>query len=204
MGTHCQQRGISGGAQDKEIETTETFEAFSETQGGKSFAPHKQPKIEFVAKTRSAQFRTKPLKEPYTNVDYITVEGFSPFHPAFLRDACTCEKCVDPSSKQKNFQTTDISKNIKAASVNQSPEGVVEVVWENDIPGWDPGHKSTFPQEFFKAHSSPSALLKSQFEAGRPRLWNKQRITRELEYVNYDEYMGRDEGLFRAIRQVSK
>jgi hypothetical protein len=204
VGTYCQRRGISDGAQEeKGIETAKTSRPFSETRDEKPLAPYKRPKIESGAKTRSAHFTIKPSKEPYTDVEYVTIEGFSSFHPAFLRDACTCEKCVDPSSKQKNFQTTDIPKNIRAGSVNKSPEGVVEIVWENDIPGWDPGHMSVFPQEFFKAHSSPSALLKSRFEAGRLRLWNKKRIARELEYVNYDEYMGTDESLFRAVRQVS-
>ena len=29
--------------------------------------------------------------------------------PIFLRDCCTCSTCVDPSSRQKNFSTVDLS-----------------------------------------------------------------------------------------------
>jgi hypothetical protein len=141
---------------------------------------------------------------PDASVEYVTIAPWDPIHPAYLRDSCTCEKCVDPSSKQKNFQTTDIPKNIKAGSVEVSPDdGSVRILWENDIPGFE-SHKSYFPREFFDTHSTPHTLHKSRFQDGKPVLWNKKTITRELEYVNYNEYMNTDEGLFRAIRQVSK
>jgi hypothetical protein len=110
---------------------------------------------------------------------------------------------VDPSSQQKNFQTTDIPENIKAASLHISPgNGTIEITWDNDIPGFGEGHKSTFTREFFHAHSTPHPIHKSRFNNGRPILWDKKAITKELEYVNYDEYMNTDEALFRAVHQV--
>lgn len=144
-----------------------------------------------------------PATRSEGNVDYVKIAPWDPIHPAYLRDSCKCEKCVDPSSKQKNFQTTDIPKDIKAGCVKISPDdGSVEITWENDIPGFE-AHKSYFSREFFDVHSTPYTLAKSRFQNGKPSLWNKKTITRELEYVNYDEYMNTDEGLFRAVRQVS-
>jgi hypothetical protein len=141
---------------------------------------------------------------PEAHVEYVKVSPWDPIHPAYLRDSCTCAKCVDPSSKQKHFQTTDIPKDIKAGSVKISPDdGTVEIVWENDIPGFGAGHKSIFPREFFHIHSTSHTIHKSRFGHGKPTLWNKKTITRELEYVKYDEYMNTDEGLYRALRQVS-
>jgi hypothetical protein len=113
-----------------------------------------------------------------------------------------CEKCVDPSSRQKNFQTTDIPKDIKARFVDISPEGIVRVVWENDILGFEPGHKSVFLKEFFETHSHPTNQTKARFQLNDRTLWSKEKITRELEYVNYEEYMTTDEALFRAVRNL--
>jgi hypothetical protein len=153
---------------------------------------------------RAAYIKAKASGHQDAHVEYINIAPWDPLHPAFLRDSCTCHKCVDPSSKQKNFQTTDIPGNIKAGSVNVLPEGTVEILWENDIPGFEPGHRSIFPRQFFDVHSAPYSIHKSRFQNGKPMLWNKSTITRELEYVNYDEYMNTDEGLFRAVRQVSR
>lgn len=154
--------------------------------------------------TRAQTNYVLPATRQETNVEYIKIPPWDPIHPVYLRDACKCEKCVDPSSKQKNFQTTDIPKDIRAGSLKVSPDdGSVEITWENDIPGFE-SHKSYFPRKFFDVHSAPYTLHKSRFQDGKPTLWNKKTITKELEYVNYDEYMTTDEGLFRAVRQVKK
>ena len=175
----------------------------SERREEKHFLPFKRVKNKPTNKTTEAtEIKLKAPTKRSAEVEYVTIGNFPPFHPAFLRDACECKKCVDPSSRQKNFQTTDIPKDIKARFVDVSPEGVVEIVWENDIPGFEPSHKSVFLKEFFETHSHPTNQTKARFQLNDRALWNKEKITRELEYVNYEEYMTTDETLFRAARNL--
>ena len=137
--------------------------------------------------------------------EYINIRPWDAIHVVYLRDCCTCPRCVDPSSKQKTFQTTDIPRDIRSKSLKISPDdGTVEIVWENDIPGFEEGHKSVFQREFFEIHSTAYTLHKSRYENGKPTLWNKKTISRELEYVDFDEYMNTDIGLYSAVRQVSR
>ena len=158
----------------------------------KSFHPFRRNPVQ-----EQIVFRSLKAGHAYS---YIRI-GQSKFHPAFLRDACTCIKCVDPSSRQKTFQSPDIPVNI-IGNASRSSEGAVEIVWENDIPGFGPGHKSIFPQQFFADHISTYTLHRSRFDNRQWRCWNQQIIARQLKYVNYNDYMNTDEGLFRALRQV--
>lgn len=224
-GTYCQRRGAKfNGANDfRRTNPRElTRDNSGDTEGGTvrslwdaaqdykkheamKFSPIRRFRNEKMAEpTQASNMKVSEQGHPDAHVEYIRIGNWDPFHPVFLRDSCTCEKCVNPSSTQKNFQTTDIPKNIKAGSLDVSPEGIVEIVWENDIPGFEPGHKSIFSPKFFEVHSSPSNLHKSLCENVRPRLWDKETITRELEYVNYEDYMNTDQGLFRAVGQVSR
>ena len=175
----------------------------AERQEEEAVSRFKRPKAKAADKTTEANYiKVKRPAEPSADVGYITIGTFPPFHPAFLRDSCECGQCVDPSSRQKNFQTTDIPKDIKAGTLNISQDGFVEIIWENDVPGFPPGHKSVFSKEFFKTHSHPVAQTKARFEVKDRTLWNKDTIRKELEYVDYEEYMNTDEGLYRAIRNL--
>lgn len=132
---------------------------------------------------------------------YVEIPGRKPYHPVFLRDSCTCPKCVDPSSRQKNFQTTDIPSNIKAKSIEVLPEEkCVKIKWENDIPGFGAEHVSAFSDNFLNIHTNSFNLRQDRYETTKVRLWNKESITKELEYVDFEEYMKDDKVLFRATR----
>ncbi|KAG4419938.1 hypothetical protein IFR04_006975 [Cadophora malorum] len=149
------------------------------------------------------QTKTSPDGIPDMNLEYVKI-GDSPggFHPVFLRDACTCPKCVDPSSTQKQFQTTDIPQTIKANSVKRQENGDLTITWENDIPGFGPDHISTFPSKFFDICEWRSARLQDRSEHIRPRLWDKFRIEEELQFVSFTDYMQDDKQLFRALSQL--
>lgn len=130
--------------------------------------------------------------------------GKQSFPAVFLRDACTCPRCVDPSSKQKNFQTTDIPPTIKPSSVETQADGNVNIKWAEDLPGFGNDHVSSFPKTFFEINSTQShhGLSQERFVPSRLRLWGKPRITRCLEYVNYEDYMTKDGTLHRALQQL--
>jgi gamma-butyrobetaine dioxygenase len=128
--------------------------------------------------------------------------GWQAFHPAFLRDACTCAQCVDSSSKQKNFQTTDIPADITPSSIETLGNGDIQIKWAKDLPGFGHEHISNYPSQFFRIHSSRSEILKDRFESGAPRTWGRNRISKKLQFVSYEDYMTTDEALYRALYQL--
>lgn len=139
---------------------------------------------------------------PDLNLEYVKIGPTGAYHPVFLRDACTCAKCVDPSSKQKNFQTTDIPQLIRAKSVETKENGEVQITWENDIESFGPDHVSSFTPEFLRTADGLAQRIKDRSENIIPRVWGKPRITKELQYINYKDYMTSDEHLFRALQNL--
>lgn len=126
------------------------------------------------------------------------------WHPVFLRDACPSPLCIDPSTTQKTFQTTDIPVDIKAKSVERQENGDVKVTWENDIPGFGPDHVSIYPAQFFKAQDTYVSRVRDRSDANIPRTWNQSRIREELQFINYNDYMNDDRQLFRALLMLNR
>lgn len=130
----------------------------------------------------------------------LTPDPAVKWHPVYLRDMCTCPQCRDPSSTQKTFQTSDIPNNIQASLVEFEGDDSVKITWENDIPGFGPDpHVSTFSSEFLHNHLTQQTLAAARFEPPEARVWNKKRINRELQSINFDDYMKDDEVLFSAL-----
>jgi gamma-butyrobetaine dioxygenase len=127
-------------------------------------------------------------------------------HPLLLRDACTCSKCVDPSSTQKNFQTPQIPQTIKVRSLETFGNGDIHIKWENDIPGFGDDHVSIFPGGSLSVpflgssqqYATKSMVLDRTREV-RSRLWDVARIKKELQFVNFQDYMTSDKCLWRAV-----
>ncbi|KAI9650920.1 hypothetical protein NHQ30_000955 [Ciborinia camelliae] len=133
----------------------------------------------------------------------IKVNGVS-YPPLFLRDSCACGRCVDSSTKQKNFQTSDIPSKIKAASILPGENGDLRITWENDISGYGSNHVSSFSKKFFQTHSSTEAYYSDrQYNLGYIK-WDAQSIAQKLQYVTYDDYINTEEGLFRALIMLQK
>jgi gamma-butyrobetaine dioxygenase len=125
------------------------------------------------------------------------------FHPVFLRDACACPQCVDLSSKQKIIQTTDIPLDIGARSVDYENDGTVNIKWNKDLPGFGKDHVSSFPKRFSEVYSSWAGIVRDRHLEGTwTKPWNKDEITKRLEFVNYDEYMTTDQGLWTALKSL--
>jgi gamma-butyrobetaine dioxygenase len=131
------------------------------------------------------------------------IETLSPnakWHPVYLRDMCACPQCRDPSSTQKTFQTTDIPRNIEASLIELQGDDSIKIKWENDIPSFGPDpHVSTFSRDFLHQHLTQRNLAEARFEPPEARYWSKKRIARELQSINYEDYMKDDEILFRAL-----
>ena len=137
-----------------------------------------------------------------TNAMIVKTGQWRTFDPMYLRDSCICQRCVDPSSKQKNFQTTDIPENIRAKYAYLRDDQSITISWENDIPGFGDKHLTLLPKRFFDVLGSRDGVMAERFHMTKPKIWNKEFITKNLQYVNYHDYMTTIEGLYRAVVQL--
>ncbi|KAK9779149.1 putative TauD/TfdA-like domain-containing protein [Seiridium cardinale] len=131
---------------------TKDIAALSESGGhGKSSTPIlSSPKR--AALPRNGQRRVNMIHPGNWTVDPTYMDGSTPdaqrehiniLHPeskhplgvnkSRLRDACTCERCVDPSSGQKRFTTCDIPSDLPIAHAKRCGNGVLEISWTNDF-----------------------------------------------------------------------
>lgn len=134
---------------------------------------------------------------PDLNLRYVKAGGAS-WHPVFLRDTCICPHCVDPSSKQKKFQTTDIPKTIEAKTVQKESNGDVTITWTEDAPGFGPDHLSRIPASLFASHQRRTTMVDARYHV--PTFtWNKKRLTEKLAYVDFEEYMHDEKRLLQAL-----
>ncbi|KAH6670782.1 hypothetical protein B0J14DRAFT_656847 [Halenospora varia] len=134
------------------------------------------------------------------NPDYVRLRDLD-LHKVLLRDACKCAKCVDPSSTQKNFQTTDIPVNIDVKSLVYKNEDAV-ITWKNDVPGFGSDHISTYPLESFKSYRRPSSLVHDHSRGFVPRSWDATKIKERLEFMSFKDYMTSDRHLYHALKNL--
>ena len=130
----------------------------------------------------------------------VSLGRWEDYHPVLLRDCCTCASCVDPFSKQKNFQTTDIPENIEPIAVEKTADGLTQLHWINDIPGWGRSHVTTLPADFEKKISSPVTVLDAHYHLKKRIYWDKNKIAKNFRYFNYEDYMKNDNALFSLLR----
>ncbi|KAL3418696.1 TfdA family Taurine catabolism dioxygenase TauD [Phlyctema vagabunda] len=116
---------------------------------------------------------------------------------SWLRDACRCAQCVDPSTQQKNFQTSDIPQTIKAQVKIHG--GDMEVRWEDDVKGYDDSHVSSYSAAML------ASLLHPRESYTPPKLpvpWDSKSLAQDMEYFNYDDYQESLPTLHRALQQL--
>lgn len=121
------------------------------------------------------------------------------FPLTFLRDSCTCPKCVDPNSTQKNFNTAEIPDDIAVQTWECSDEAL-KITWRNDIPGYE-DHITHIPRKLFQSRLGAKNIRKSIYEPTSPILWSKEQCEK-LQRIEYEEYMKDDQYLFTAVKQL--
>lgn len=147
-------------------------------------------------------FPPQPFSRPYRHaqVHWKAFEG--PFNAVYLRDCCSCDRCVDPSTTQKTFETADIPPNIKPRSVERKDDGCVHITWEPDLPGFE-DHVSVFDSLF----GGKNNLLQSRLEATsnqpcEPKLWNRDTMSQHQLSVDYDSYMESSSTLLACLQHL--
>lgn len=120
----------------------------------------------------------------------------------WLRDMCSCDLCVNVSTKQKNFQTSDIPVDVKAKSIKVLHDESLEVTWRNDVPGWGEDHVSVYPRKYLEMYTDAKATAKDQFKHDLDVLWDGTRMTEDVLFMDYDNYMHTDVGLCQALNYL--
>ncbi|KAF2874770.1 hypothetical protein BDV95DRAFT_591557 [Massariosphaeria phaeospora] len=129
------------------------------------------------------------------------------FDCIFLRDSCTCPQCVDPHSRQKLFQTSDIPPNLKGRYELTGDEETglsVEVLWENDVPGYGPEHRTRHSIDWLCRALSTALELRNEAQTDVKVLWDKDTITKNNKWVEYEAWMAEDEVLYDALSHLNK
>ena len=110
----------------------------------------------------------------------------------WLRLACECEICGDTASGKRWLTPADVPADIRAASIEVSSDGKMDVVWQD-------GHVSRFAAGFLAV----PAGCAGDFGAPRfqPELWSGDLAAR-LGRFAFDAVVEDDEALFHSLRAL--
>lgn len=129
------------------------------------------------------------------------------FDTVFLRDSCMCSQCRDPHSKQKLFQTSDIPENLEGScrSVVDQEKGLsIELEWKSDVKGFGPEHRTRHSIDWLRRALNTEVELRGGVRHDDRVLWDRAKITQDNKWVDYDDYMSKDETLFDALTHLNK
>ncbi|KAF2836250.1 Clavaminate synthase-like protein [Patellaria atrata CBS 101060] len=119
----------------------------------------------------------------------------------FLRDSCTCELCVDPSTKQKTFQTSDIPADILAVKELGPSKTSVTLKWQNDLPGYPESHRTRFPADTVNRSYADWQSFQRVKQDERVR-WDQEKMLEDVKYIEFDDWMHDDHGLFAGLQML--
>lgn len=124
--------------------------------------------------------------------------------PMWLRLACSCDKCVDPSDGQMNFSHAYIPADIAVKSHERDHHGNYFVKWTNDVPGFDSDHISVYTPGQIANSTAASTHPRKTLLARPQQLWNRGYFDIEHATLSYNEYMDSREGLALALHHLSQ
>lgn len=110
---------------------------------------------------------------------------------------------MDPSSKQKRFQTSDIPLEIDYASKEVGPDGTLSVTWANDIQGFGSNHVSTYTKDFLSLYENNNETTKSVL-SGKRICWDEAIITKSVKFIDFSNYMSQDSILLDVLNQLGE
>jgi alpha-ketoglutarate-dependent taurine dioxygenase len=162
-----------------------------------------QPELLVHDVSNEGQLDGKPAKHVAVNIDGDP----RTFDTVFLRDACTCPQCVDPDSKQKLFQTSDIPLDLEGTcqTVEDEEKGLMlEVVWQKDVPGYGPEHRTRHSFGWLQRALNTESKLRGAARHDDRVLWDKDKITKHNKWLDYRKYMADDAVLFDALTHLHR
>lgn len=157
--------------------------------------------IRFITGSNPVEFKQEP--------NTIKI-GAVLFDTTLLRDACSCPECVDPSTTQKNFRTTDVaSQDWKVQRVEVGPTHTT-IRWkkkqtsEQYINKQEELHLSTFENDLLDPASELFHLKRDHSTLPSKELrWDASNIGDRLEFFGYKHYMTSEGTLHQALRKLA-
>ncbi len=141
------------------------------------------------------QYSSSPAFRPRGN-DGLIYDGHSyPF--TWLRDACQCSSCLQPSTLQKLHRTSDVplAAKPKEGGVDISDDGV-HVTWDSD-------HRSHYPADFLKRYASREATHAFHRDVDKVE-WDAKHIESAEDLFMPYEALATPSGLLSAITQLTR
>lgn len=123
--------------------------------------------------------------------------------PIWIRDSCTCAACVDSSTKQKNFSTTDIPVDVKLEIADIDNDKVV-FRWHNDIDGFADDHTTTFTKTDFARRFINKRYGRRLKISSRDRLWHAKDLEDHGVDLTYEKYMNDERSLYDALMLLER
>lgn len=122
----------------------------------------------------------------------------------WLRDNCSCPKCIHPDSKQKLVDSVALDYNVRPVSMEVSPDGSLEVTW-SDSTGT---HQSSYEPLWLYRNARSYMLNPDTSEPHSPLPcevhWDRVSIWKSFPEVSYKEFMNTDDGLYRWLDCMHK
>ncbi|KAK6540985.1 hypothetical protein TWF694_008366 [Orbilia ellipsospora] len=147
---------------------------------------------------------------PPTKTLKVNIDGqpFT-FDNVFLRDSCTCPTCVDLSTQQKLFTTSDIPVDIYPRRARVS-NGKLKIEWSHSLSKSAVAeekvnnyHWSFYDVEFLKNSSVPVLSVRSNMSDWRRVFWDRRSMVRDVFWIEYGEWMHNDVEFAKALKQLS-
>ncbi len=171
----------------------------------RAFAPKKLFQMRRLVQIRG--FNTFSELKQFSAQVSIPVNGQNvAFDSIFLRDSCTCPACVDTSSRQKNFQTTDIPGDVQGSYLGtQSQDGTefALVGWNKDVVDFPKEHNSQISLDLLaRTAGRDDRRYISHFQPRNRVFWDGETMEKNNIFLDFESYVSDDKALYRALRQL--
>jgi gamma-butyrobetaine dioxygenase len=113
--------------------------------------------------------------------------------------------CVDPSTRQKLFQTTDIPLDIEVSAEESLADGMSRITWSKDVPGYGENHVSTYTKELLDGVGNgtlPKTVREESYKERPLVYWDKTIISEHIKFIEFDQYMSQDSVLYDVLEQL--
>ncbi|KAI0536743.1 Clavaminate synthase-like protein [Xylaria digitata] len=141
---------------------------------------------------RNRYFWQTDLRVPTSPISFHIASSAEPLVASrtWLRDSCTCERCVDSSSGQKRYASTDVPSELHISALEVTKDGDLQVHFEKDFLTHDT-HVSTYPRKIWRHPSQRSTEATPKL-----KLWHRESLAEASPYYSYQSFMTSDSVYF--------
>ena len=195
------------GYSTRNVETTEThiYDEVSHTNFSRN-PRTTELKRDCTGQNQVTSSRKPTTKDPLLSYRSVQVPiGFTTlnnnFDPIFLRDCCSCQLCVDPSTRQKLFETAEIPLDIEVEDFRIVEKEHILISWRNDISRYN-NHYTILPMAFLASQKDKRTRVEVIRNHVNPVLWDRQQMESENLTINCRDYLESDPILHKALSHL--